>query len=111
MLLYWPAPILINHLINLPHQMNRLCKSGHHALIVFNIIELKLAPLAILQPLLTDLIATNMKLPHLWRDALNILRLIDPDTALLRSISRRGIIDLLNHIVPRNWEPCGDLAK
>ena len=74
--------MFINGFVNLFHQCDRLGQSCYYLLVVLDVIELEFAPLAILEPLLTDLVAADVKLPRFGQNALNILCLVDPDSAL-----------------------------
>jgi len=67
--------------VDLLHQPGRLRQSHDHLLIVHEIVEGELSAPAILEPLLADLVAAHVKLPDLFGDALEVLRLVDVDVA------------------------------
>src|SRR6266487_2914041 len=95
-----PPPMLLNRHINLLHQLNGLTQCCHNSLVMLDILKRQSPPLAILQPLLTHLVATNMEIPHLRRHPLKVLLFIDINPTQFRLISWLQILNLLNHIIP-----------
>jgi len=78
------AAVLVDHLVNLGHQANRLAEGDHDALIVAQVFGAERAALAILQPLLAHLVAADVKRPHRLRHAAEAegLALVQPHGAV-----------------------------
>src|SRR5579885_501301 len=99
-LLQWPATLLLNCLVNAFHQRDCLAQGGNNLLILSQIVQRQRAALAVLEPLLTDLIASDMKLPDVSGHVFKILRLVDPDAAHLWPIRLWDVLDFLNGVIP-----------
>ena len=56
--------MLLDDLIDLPHKANGLAQSGNDAVVVGDVGRGKGAALAVLEPLLADLIAADVEVPH-----------------------------------------------
>src|SRR5262249_8742939 len=59
-----PASVLLDSFIDLMHQADGLGKSDDYVLVVGNLVSRKYAALPVLQPLLADLVATDVEVPH-----------------------------------------------
>ena len=66
--------------VDLLHQLARAAKGDNDLLVVAHVVEHERPPAPILQPLFTDLVAANRKVPDLGRHTLEILRF---ETSLL----------------------------
>lgn len=76
-----PAAVVVDGFVYRGHQADGLGEGGDDALVVDLIVVAERAAFAVFQPLLADLIAADVELPHLRRDALEILRRVDVDAA------------------------------
>lgn len=56
-------------------------------LVVFEVIEGELAPFAVFEPFLADLIAADVEIPDFFGDALKILFFVNPDAPRVQSPS------------------------
>lgn len=66
-------------------------------LVMREVVVGELAAFAILEPLLANLIAANVKVPNFGRHAFEVLLAIDPDSSFIRaSLTGRGVTNLLN---------------
>src|SRR6266545_5868905 len=59
-----PAPPLLNHLVYLFHQADRLCDGNDDPLVVSNVIIRQYASFAALQPFLADSVTADMEVPN-----------------------------------------------
>jgi len=73
--------MVFDGLVYRSHQVDGLGEGGDGLLVVGEVFVGEGAALAVFQPLLADLIAADMELPHLRRDALEVLGGVDPDAA------------------------------
>src|SRR5258707_13852355 len=105
-----PAPLLLDRLIDLFCQAYCLAQGCYDALVVLDIAEFQPPPFSVFEPLLCYLISADVELPGLRRDSLKILRLVDPDLALLRLTGGGGIFYLFHPLVSSPWAACGDFA-
>ena len=64
-----------------PPSACRLLQGHHHLLIVHEVVEGELPAPPVLEPLLTDPVAANVKLPNLLWNALEVLAPVDVDVA------------------------------
>src|SRR5438046_2248928 len=63
-----PATMLLDDCIDLAHQANGLAEGGDDLLIVDDVVLGQRATLAVLEPLLADLIAADFEVPYVFRD-------------------------------------------
>ncbi len=103
--------MLLNRLVNLLHQRNRLGESGDNTLIVFEVIEGERAAFAVLEPFVADLVAADMEIPHLRRHALKILCFVDVDAPPFWLVRRLQVLDLLHHVIAIDGKGHGQLAE
>ena len=69
-----------NNLVYLRHQSDRFFEGDHDFLVVGNVIIGERAAFAVFEPFFTDLVAADMEIPDLGRDAFKILLFIDIDS-------------------------------
>src|SRR5207245_1220699 len=74
-----PAAVGFDHLVDLGHQADRLFQGDHDALVVQDVLVAEDPAAAVLQPLLANLIPTDMKVPNIFRHALEPARRADVD--------------------------------
>jgi hypothetical protein len=75
---------LFNHVINLSHQPNRFRQRDDDAVVMVQIVGIEYAALAVFEPLMADLIAADVEVPDVFRDA--------DKAALLCFIQPNGVI-------------------
>ena len=78
-----PAAVVLDGLVYRRHQADGLGEGGDDALVVNLIVVAEGAAPAVFEPLFADLIAADVELPHLRRDAVEVLRRVDVDAARL----------------------------
>ncbi len=78
-----PAAVLLDDLVNLLHQADRLGEGDDNFLVMSDVVLRESAALAVLEPLLADLVAADVEIPHLLAHALEAggLRLVHPHGA------------------------------
>lgn len=77
----------ILYLVNFLHDPFRLLKDVDDSLVVLHILEAQGQTLAVFEPLLSGLVATNVEVPSGFWHSLEILLTIDIDTILLPAIA------------------------
>jgi len=70
------------------HQAGGFDKGDNDLLVVLEVAAGKLPALAVLQPLRADLIAAEVELPNVFRDATEELIRVDPDAVFVRGLDR-----------------------
>ena len=60
-----PAAVLLDDLVDLPHQADGLGEGDDDLLVVGDVVLREHAALAVLEPLLADLVAADVEVPHL----------------------------------------------
>src|SRR5438132_1516641 len=60
-----PATVFFNDLVDLIHDADRLGEGDDNLLVVGDVLLRENATLAVLEPLVTDLVAADVKVPHL----------------------------------------------
>jgi hypothetical protein len=79
-LLNWPARY---RLVDLSHEPDGFLQGHNHLLIVHEVVEGELPAPAVLQPLLTNLVAAHMEFPDFFGNAFEVLGLVDVNIARL----------------------------
>ena len=74
---------LPNAFVNLAHQPDGFAQGDHNLLVVLNVVVSELAAFAVLQPLLANLIAANVKFPNRFRNAAEVLPGVKPDALVV----------------------------
>jgi hypothetical protein len=69
--------------VNQTHQANGFGERRDNPLVVLEVVKGQFAALAVFEPFLADLIAADVKRPDFLGDALEILRLVNPDAPLV----------------------------
>jgi len=75
--------VLLDHLIDLLHQANGLRESNDDLLVVNDVVFGERPSFAVLQPLLTNLVAAHMEFPDFFGNAFEVLGLVDVNIARL----------------------------
>lgn len=88
-----PAAVLLDDLIDLGHQADGLLESDDDLMIVGDVLVGEGAAFAVLQPLLADLIASDVKVPDRLEDTLEPCRLSLVDEN--RIIPEADLLDIL----------------
>ena len=64
-----PATVLLDDLVDLRHDADRLAQCNDDSLVVFDILRRERAGLAVFKPLLADLVAADVEVPNVLRYA------------------------------------------
>src|SRR5579859_716194 len=91
--------MFVYRLVYVVHQAHGFGQRRDDALVRLEVGVGELAAFAIFEPLFADLIAADVELPDLRRYALEVLRGVNPDAALLRALARRGVAHLFHRII------------
>ena len=83
-----------DQLIDLGHQADGFIQGDNDLLVVLGVVVRKRPAFAIFEPFLADLIAADMKFPHLLGHAFEVLILIEPNALVFF-----GILNFFNDIV------------
>ena len=84
--------MLFNDLINLRHQPDGFRQGDDDAVVVVDVVGGEGAALAVLEPLIADLVAADVEVPDVFRDAAKavLLRFVEPNGVI-------GPTDFLDH--------------
>ena len=79
-----PAAVLLNHIVDLSHQPDGLGQGDDYLLVVSDVLVAEGAALAVLEPLVADLVAADVKVPDGFRntDETGRLVLVNPNGVL-----------------------------
>ena len=77
----WPAAVFFDDRVNLFHEADGVAQGGDDLVVVEDIVGTEVSALAVLEPLLADLVAADVELPHLFRNPFeaDALGLVEPD--------------------------------
>jgi len=87
--------------VDFGHEAKGFRQRRDDALVVGDVVVAERAALAVFEPLVADLVAADVEVPHLGRDAFEVLLLVDPHTAPSagRSAPAFAVPHILHHAV------------